>query len=104
MPTAIRTPTSFTAVSYTHLGGCVHPVEVYGGAVVGLKLIMTGLGLRHQVGSLLKKLGGGPLVEAETGAVARQILPVHEAGAPDGLHTGQLDGMPPVVGEESRCV
>ena len=32
------------------------------------------LGLRHQVGSLLKKLGGGPLVEAETGAVARQIL------------------------------
>ena len=83
-------------------GGCVHPVEVYGGAVVGLKLIMTGLGLRHQVGSLLKKLGGGPLVEAETGAVARQILPVHEAGAPDGLHTGQLDGMPPVVGEESQ--
>ena len=63
---------------------------------------MAGFGLCHQVGGLFQKLCCRPLVEAETGAVARQIFPVHETGTPDGLHAGQLHRVPPVVGEESQ--
>ena len=63
---------------------------------------MAVLGLSHQGYSLVDELGGGTVVEAQAGAEAGQILPVHKAGAAHGLHAGQLDGMPEVVGQKSQ--
>ena len=86
--------------AFLHL--CIDGLKIHRRAVVGFQLIVAAFGLCHQGNGLFQQLVGGPLVEPQPGPAPGQILPVQEAGAPHGLHAGQLHRVPAVIREERQ--
>lgn len=80
----------------------VHCLEIRGGFVVFLQLVVGLLGLALEGAGLFQQLGSGVPGQTHPVFVAGEGLPVHEAGAVDVLLACKVHGMPLVAGEEGQ--